>query len=317
MVIKKIKIYSLGISIGLLFCASQPVLAEEKNPGFALSPFSQEIVLEPGQQKAEFSVSIENTTDAAANLHISAVDFSMRDDSGGVTLLEPDNQPRKYGLADWMDFDSDALALGPGEKKDVIVTLKNDDSLAVGGHYGAVVFMMEGAPGSSSVAFKLASLVFAEKAGGENPGLELQGQELQTQFLKNPAGIKLFFQNTGNTHLVPRGIVKVTDFFGRETLRGIINPESAIILPETARSFPVAFQELSASIFPGRYTLSVEYRFDGQDSFVMRKAGFNLIPIGSIIIIIGIIAVIIAVSRILWRKIKNKDKKAQMKDGKS
>jgi len=314
MVIKKIKTYSFWASVCLLFFASQPALAAEKNPGFTLSPFSQEIILEPGRQEAGFSVSIENTTDAEASFHISAVDFSMRDDSGSVTLLEPDSQPRKYGLASWMDFDSERLVLGPGEKKNVNVALKNDSSLAVGGHYGAIVFKMEGAPGSAPVAFQLASLVFARKTGGEEPGMELQWQELQTRFLKDPAGVRLFFQNTGNTHLVPRGIVKIIDFFGREVSAGIINPESAIILPETARSFPVAFQKLSPMFFPGRYTLSVEYRFDGQDGFVTRKTGFNLIPMGSVIVIASVMAVIIAVSPILWRKIKNKNKKAQIKD---
>lgn len=317
MIIKKIKIYSFLASACGLFFASQPVLAGEGNPGFTLSPFSQEIILEPGQQETEFSVSIENTTEAEADFRVLALDFTARDDSGGVTFLAADGQPRKYGLAAWMELEPDVLVLGPREKKDVIVTLKNDESLSVGGHYGAIVFRMEGASGSSPVAFKLASLVFARKAGGEESKMELQGQELQTRFLKNPDGIKLFFQNTGNTHLVPRGIVRVVDFFGREVLRGIINPESAIILPETTRSFPVTFQKLSAIIFPGRYTLSVEYRFDGRDDFAMRKTGFNLIPMGSAIIIIAITAVIIAVIRILWRKIKNKDKKAQMKDGKS
>lgn len=301
------------ISIGLLFFADKPVLAADQNPGFALSPFTQEITLAADQARVGFSVSIENKTDAAAKFQVSAVDFGMRDGKGGADFVDQGGQSGEYGLADWMDLENESLELGPGEKRNVSGTIRNDGSLAVGGHYGAVVFRMEGAPGSSSVAFRLASLVFADKAGGEKFGLELEGYDMSKNFLGIPGEVGLRFRNSGNTHLVPRGIVRVTDMFGREVSRGTINPESAVILPETSRSFTVASRKMSAAVFPGYHTVAVEYRFDGKDSFAVDKSEIFLVTAGSLACSVFFSGFIIVGSTILWRKMKNRAKKAQIK----
>ncbi len=274
--------------------------AKADSKGFSITPFFQEVNLEQNQKEAVFFLTVENTTDAPATFRISVLDFGALDESGGVAFLGAGNPERKYGLASWISLEKDALVLNPGDKQNIRVAVENKESLSPGGHYAAIFLKMENdktpsGDNYSAVAFNpsFASLIFARKIGGETYGLELKGQELQKQILRNPSGTKLRFQNTGNTYVIPRGIVKITDPLGREVLRGIINYGSAIILPETFRVFPVSLKKTALVIFPGRYTLSVEYRYDGKDDFAIQKFKFNFIPASFaavILIAIGFLA---------------------------
>lgn len=285
MITKKRKIYWLCLFALALFLKSQFVFAQENGEGFSITPFFQEIILERDQKETVFFLTVENTTNAPAIFRVSVLDFGALDESGGVAFLGASDPERKYGLASWISLEKDALVLNPGEKQNIRVAVENKESLSPGGHYAAIFLKMEpdkapAGENASSVAFNqsLASLVFTRKLGGEIYGLEFKGQEMQKQLLQNPAGTKLRFQNTGNVHIVPRGIVKVVDPFGREVLRGIINSGSAIILPETFRVFPVSLKKIAPILFPGRYAVSVEYRYDGKDDFAVEKFKFNFIP---------------------------------------
>ena len=259
--------------------------SQEKGKEFSITPFFQEITLGQGQKEAVFSLTVRNTTDTPATFRISVLDFGALDESGGVAFLGAGDPERKYGLASWMNLEKDAIVLNPGEKQNIRVLVENKESLSPGGHYAAVFFKMENDKSSSggnapTVAFKpsFASLIFARKLGGEIYKLELKGQELQKRFLGNPFEAKLRFQNTGNVHIVPRGVVKIADPFGREISRGIINTGSTAILPETFRIFPVPLKETAAAFIPGRYSMSIDYRYDGQDNFSSEGIKIFLVP---------------------------------------
>lgn len=309
MITKKRKIYWLCLFALALFLKSQFVFAQENREGFSITPFFQEIILERDQKEAVFFLTVENTTDIPAIFRITVLDFGALDESGGVAFLGASDPERKYGLASWINLEKDALVLNPGEKQNIRVAVENKESLSPGGHYAAIYLKMEpdktpSGESSSAVAFNpsFASLVFARKIGGETYGLEFKGRELQKRFFRNPSGTKLRFQNTGNVHIVPRGIVKITDPFGREVLRGIINPESAIILPETFRVFPVSLKKTAPILFPGPYAVSVEHRYDGKDDFAVQKFKFNFIPVSFAVIILAIIGILAAYVRFRKRK---------------
>lgn len=296
MVIKKRKIFLLCLLALALFLKSQFVLAKENKKGFTITPFFQEVTLERDQKESIFFLTVENTTDVPAIFRISVLDFGSLDESGGVALLGASDPERKYGLASWISLEKNSLVLNPGEKQNIRVAAENKESLSPGGHYGAIFLKMEPertpyGENSSSVALdpSFASLVFARKIGGEIYGLDLKSQELQKKILQNPSGSKLRFQNMGNTHIVPRGIVNIIDPLGREVLSGTINSGSAIILPEAFRVFPVSLKKTAPIIFPGSYEFSVEYRYDGKDDFAVQKFKFNFIPVSFVATILIVI----------------------------
>lgn len=270
----------------------------------------QEVVLEEGQREASFEMEVSNTTDAMMTLRLSAMDFGSLDESGGVAFLGAGKDfENKYGLASWVDLDRDAVVIGPGERQTIRIRIENRESLSPGGHYGAILFKLEnGGGGDGDNGAKIAlnqsfsALIFVKKVGGEIYNLDLKDFEIKKGLFSLPESVRLRFQNKGNVHVAPRGTVTVTDPMGRTVRKGIVNQESALILPETFRVYATALRSVASAFVPGMYTLSIAYRFDGRDDFVSQTSRFFYIPPFEIAL------VIVLIGGIVWRK-----KKKQLK----
>lgn len=276
--------------------------------GFSLNPFFREITLEENQAEASFLLEISNNEEMPAIFKLSVVDFGALDESGGVAFLGS-SENFKYRLASWISLEKDALVVAPDEKQSVKITIKNKESLSPGGHYAAVVLRLENEeniakqePAKIAIDPSFASLIFVRKIGGEIYELALKNWEMNNNFFRLPSKIKLRFQNTGNVHLAPRGIVKITDPLGRVVARGIINPESALILPETFRVFPVSIQKTAISFIPGRYKVSLEHRYDGKDDFFSEERKINTVPSAAILATLTLFGLFLAFYQLKIRK---------------
>jgi hypothetical protein len=266
--------------------------------GFTIAPLFQEISLEKDQSSNSFSVDVTNATDAPEVLRISVLDFGTLNETGGVAFLGSSSD-FKYSLASWVSLEKDAIVLNPGETQTVKGTIENKESLSPGGHYGAIFFKSEdqnvSESNSSSVAFdpSFASLLFVRKIGGEAYSLNLKSQEINAKLFFLPSKVQLRFQNTGNVHVYPRGIVSLTDPLGREVRKGIINTDSGIILPETFRIYPTDLIKIATAYLPGRYTLTIGYRFDGKNDFTIVQTKILIIPpFFSLLIILAVLTLI-------------------------
>jgi hypothetical protein len=191
----------------------------------------------------------------------------------------------KYGLASWVSLEKDAIVLEPNETQKIKIKIENKESLSPGGHYAAIMAKMDdeksvSSMSESNIAFdpSFASLIFVRKVGGEIYNLGLKESEIKNSLIGLPSNIRLRFQNSGNVQVVPRGVVKITDPLGREVLRGIINSDSSLILPETFRSYTVALNDVSFAFVPGKYKVSIEYRYDGKDDFTIESKDIDFIP---------------------------------------
>lgn len=299
----------------ILFARNCQAENKEIQDGFSIAPFFQEITLEKNQVETKFNLELSNNTDFPAVFKLSVLDFGALDESGGVAFLSSAEKKvtNKYSLASWISLEKDALALNPREKQEIAVTVLNKESLSPGGHYAAIVLKMESENGDAEDKFtqvalnpSFASLIFARKLGGEVYGLALNKKEVEKNLFSLPSIVNLRFQNTGNVHVVPRGIVSLVDYFGREVLRGVINQESSSILPETFRLFPVSLKKMALGFLPGRYKILVQYRFDGQTDLITESQTINFIP-GLDVLIIAI-SVIALIGVVVYKKQKNKRK---------
>ncbi len=283
---KKGRYYLFWLGCTLLFFPGSVFGAETLlEEGLSVTPVFQEVSFEAEDVQGEFTISLNNKTTQPVTLQTSVVDFGSLDESGGVAFVgAADNLERKYSLASWMRPEKERLFLDGGESEDIRVVIENRESLTPGGHYGAVLFQVEGEKDTSgaknivSVNQFVSVLVFAKKKGGEIFGLDLQGKEWERNlfFMKSP--LRLRFYNPGNVHVVPRGTVRVTDPFGRVVQKGSINPESGLILPESNRAYAVTLKEMARLFFPGQYTLAVSYRYDGRDIFSYSEERFFFFP---------------------------------------
>lgn len=277
---------SLSISFFFfgVFLPWQKVYGQSSPSGLTLSPAFQEVVLEEGEKQKDFSVSLMNNTDVPVVLHVTPLDFGSLDESGGVAFLGTSGDlEKKYALASWLQLEKDTISVEPYSQSDVHVTVENRENLAPGGHYGALTFKTEytgqrSAGDSVSVNQLFSTLIFLKKVGGDIARLSLKDSEYDAHLFHFQDVIRLRFEDSGNVHVIPRGTVIVSDPLGRIVAKGIINEESALILPETTRVYAVRLHALDRIFVPGRYTMTLSYRFDGRDDFVVISFLFDFIP---------------------------------------
>lgn len=256
---------------------------ESRAAVFQVVPMLQEVTLAKEAEK-EIEVTLINTTGAAGTFQLKVYDFGSLDESGGVAFLGAGQDlDRQYSLASWMQPEKETISLLPDQREVIKVRIKNENTLAPGGHYAALVFeMIESSspdiPNTIAVKEMIASLVFLKKTGGEQTALQLMSIEQERKPYFFDRSLYVRFHNPGNVHVVPRGVIEVMDPFHRLVYRGVINESSVLVLPNTFRRLVVNLFSVASAWIPGRYSLVVKYRFDGNDEWQEHKEMFFLWP---------------------------------------
>jgi hypothetical protein len=287
--------------LGLLLAGTR--VAEAK--GVYLSPPLKDIIINGNQAESSFVLEIGNNNDVPITVDLSVVDFGSMNESGGVAFLSSSVGERKYALASWISLEKNSISIEPNENQKIKLTVINKDSLLPGGHYGAILatVRVDSKEGGDKVnlAQSMATLMYVLKTGGEKYGLMFRNMETKNDWWLTSSQIKLRFENNGNVHVVPRGIVEVKNGNNLLVAKGVINEGSAKILPETFRVLPVLVRPLVWWQWPGIYTIEVYYRYDGKDEFSVFKHSY--IYIGKEGIILGVMAaVLVAVLVVLIRR---------------
>lgn len=290
----------------LILVPSLPATAA-KPQGISITPFEQQINLTSGDTVKSFTVTIVNHTSHLQEINLSARDFGSLNDTGGIVLEGSSPYTQKYGLASWLTLEKDTVDLNPGESADVLVTINNRSSLSPGGHYGAVVATvgnLEPAAGNRvAITQQLVSLVLVDKVGGEHYALKLDSLTHNGNWLHLPSSVTLRFQNPGNVHVVPRGTVELVSPGGMVVAKGIINDESAFVLPETFRELIVPLKSVhSAPPLPGVYQLRVDYRYDGISRTAKKSFALNFIDLGLYVLAGALVALGAWLVFRRWRK---------------
>ena len=302
---------ALIVLVGVL---GLPVKAQEPfgSPGkVTLSPTSKEIVLSSGLLVAKSEVTIANNTSQNLVADLQLVDLGSLDQSFGLSFSEGGLSSTQYPLAKWMSLPAgNKVSIAPGQKVNVALNIDNKEDLSPGGHYGAVIAsFVSGNSGldNNKVALnqQLVSYFFVKKLGGEKYGLELKSFTAD----KNnglPSTVSLKFASTGNVHVVPRGFIRVTDDKNREVAKGIINPESTLILPSVEREFKTTITAVDQSLLKGngRYKITAYYRHDDQTNFDTASIEVGKRSYTKIILIFTLIIAGLAIILFMLRKKK-------------
>lgn len=280
--------------------------------GITVSPAFQEVEVAASETAKSYTLKVTNNTRGTQELILSVVDFNSLDESGGLAFLGANGElDNRYSLTPWLKLEQDSIVLKAGQTKTVMVTVENKSSLAPGGHYAALLLQSKNKKLQANgprVQFEqvISSLVLVKKIGGERYGLKLQNIDPGKGAII-PGKVELRFQNTGNVHLVPRGIVRVVDPLGRTVSKGIINEGSAFVLPESYRRMNVTMTKQGIALMPGEYKLVAEYRYDGRDEFEYQEVslGWRQLPLilgaASLVILLFTIFIIV-IRRKLWRE---------------
>jgi hypothetical protein len=172
-----------------------------------------------------------------------------------------------------------------GQSRSVAVTIDNRSSLQPGGHYGAIVARVTSLTDQTDnkvvINQELLSLLFVTKLGGEKYDLRLNSLSHNGNWFRLPTSARLRFQNPGNVHVIPRGEVRLKSPTGTVLAKGIINSESAYILPETFRELSVPLSRVGSALpLPGLYHLEVQYRYEGLNQVAVKRFNMQFISLG-------------------------------------
>lgn len=303
------------VSLAVLPLLPGTAQAAPKAPvGISITPFLQQIQIEPGDIAKSFNVTVGNQTESIQEITLSGRDFGSLNDTGGLILEgSKGGYSQKYGLASWLTVGQDTVVLQPHESKTLDATIENRTSLQPGGHYGAIVATI-GNPDQQAtdkvvINQQLMALVLVTKVGGEHYDLRLKRIEQNGNWLHLPNTVKLRFQNPGNVHVVPRGLVELKSPNGTVLSRGVVNDESAIILPETFREIPVTMTPVDKALpLPGIYRLVVTYRYDGFSYSATKTVWLRFINAGmyAVILLVLVVGLWLYAKRAKWLPIVHK-----------
>lgn len=255
---------------------------DKPSKAITIEPFLQEVVIKPGRSSVPFAIEVINHSSSSYSFRAKAVDFGSLDQSGGV-LFSGTNAPdllRRYGLSKWLRLDDSVRTIAPKARLTLRPKIENRRDLSPGGHYAAVVLSSvsrRGAARAAKVDFNqnISALIFAKKTGAVDYGLELLSINDDHRLLTTASAVNLKFRSSGNVHVMPRGLVEITDPFGKLIGKGTINVESGWILPETERLYRVPLTIMGSAFVPGAYHIRVSYRYDGRDSFFQKNQNFG------------------------------------------
>jgi hypothetical protein len=265
-----VTVFALALSLGLPLPAGAETRSRASS-GFVVSPIYQNVSIGAEQPQAHYVVNLNNNTQLAQAFKLSTEDFGSLNNSAGVAFLGTSTSSfaKKYGLSSWMKLDQNTVTVPAGQSVNVGVTIENSDTLTAGGHYGAILATALTAPNGPAVQPRVgvfevvSSLILLIKQGDVSLGLVAASQSSNGGWWAVASNVTDKFSNTGNVHVIPRGLVQVRDPLGHVVERGSINEDSGIILPENSRTYVTPMMKLVAAKWPGQYSVTLTYRIDG------------------------------------------------------
>jgi hypothetical protein len=309
----RLLLISAGLTIAAVSLAAARAGAAP-NParpaGVTLSPAFQQVSI--GQDESEHPVSFRITNDqsTAQTYDLAAADFNTLGESGGLFFVgtNPTQLQKKYGLAKWFSLPDTSVTVQPNQTITLTAQIQNLPDLAPGGHYGALMLSQTsdtGGAGANKVSLHpvASSLLFVTKLGGDTHSLQLTKVTADRNLFKLPGAVTLRFYNDGNTHVVPRGVVKLSTPGGRLISQGVINENSNIILPQSHRQIYVPLSKFSGASAVSKYVLTVDFRFDGFDGYREYKTSFWRIDPG---LVAGLAIIAGSAAVLIYKRLKHR-----------
>lgn len=306
------------VVVGVLFGAVPSALA------ITIIPPSLEFEAPPGQTY-QTSVKLFNETDQTVVLYSEATNFGAAGETGRPSYrFEAD----PVGLSSWISVEQGPYTLEPSARVTVPITIAPPADAEPGGHYAAIFFSDQPSDavqgGAVSVGSKIGILLLARVPGDvtEAGGIkEFFIEDKHTSLNRLPITFVTRYENTGNVHLRPTGLIEIQNMLGSAVSSLEFNPSNGATLPQTIRKYDTIWQKGAVdeaggfwtefknernNFAIGRYTASIDLEA-GIDTEISDGAEltFWVLP-WRVMIVWGIGVIFILV--ILWFLIKRYNK---------
>jgi hypothetical protein len=250
--------YKIILFISLLLFTFSTAFAD-----ISISPLKHEITIEKWESQSKI-IKIKNDGDEAITLYSSKEDFIAWDDTGFPRFIKPEDlQNPELSLTHWVEIENWTITLAPGESKQVKFSVTVPETSDPGGHYWVIFFGPEAKPGAQlSVIQRLWVLLLIDVPGEVKIAWEFTQLETWNKtgdtftnndsFKEFPIAFSTMFNNSGNTHLKPKGKIELIDEDGNVLRKiwkeKIVSQAWAIIWEKVVDYIPV--NETSGNVLP-------------------------------------------------------------------
>jgi hypothetical protein len=258
------KFRSRALVMGALFLALviPSTLSAQERVSLKISPTLIENNIEPGTTQ-EFVVHVQNLGTEEVKLYPLARDITGIDANQRPVYATP-NAQGEFGLGSWISYTESFLLVEPSETKDLHFTIKFPADAPPGSHM-AGVFLSEQPTKEiklgSSIGFEVGAILNFRVAGEVVEDTRIREFFTTKMIYGTPiVPFTLRLENLGNTFARPRGIIDITNMFGRKVTSLPVNEEEFGVFPKTTREFAAQWNsdELQIGRFEAVVALSIE-----------------------------------------------------------
>lgn len=260
------------------------MIPESKNKeDFVLENGKINLMMEPGESVTK-EIVLTNRLGKEATFKLEIEDFSGTKNLENPTTMEG-LKKGPYSLKDYIYPEMMEFTLKDGEQITLPVTVSIPKDSRPGGLYGAIAFSEKypslvntnEAGETVMVEARLAYLFLVRIKGNvtEN-GLLKSFSSDRSFYEKGPVTLSYVVENSGNVHLNPYGVVKITNIMGKKIEEFPIEPFYS--LPDSLRKNTVTFNR---KILLGKYTATLELHrgyLDKTDIVDTKIISFWIIP---------------------------------------
>lgn len=274
----------LTLIFGSLFFVSAEALAVGET-SLTISPLTYDLSANPGDSVVnEFLV--RNSAQEAVDVSIESEDFVATGEEGDVNLT---TEKTTYSLSSWIQTDTARFTLGAGEERKLKFQINVPYNAEPGGHYASVFAHVsppiDAAQSGSYVGQKIASLILLRIAGETKEEANIETfQTSKTYYSEGPIIFDTRIKNTGSVHLKPKGVIAITDMFGKKVAD--IPVEQRNVLPDSIRHIETNWNDAPAF---GKFTATLVELYGDGNKQLTAAASFWIIPWKTIAVWGGVI----------------------------
>jgi len=252
--------------------------------GVTVSPAFVRISLTAAQPAQDTAISVRNNAIFPVAFTVQASDVDIR--GGTMAPLATQSSAAVKALT----IQTPQFTLQPDKSINVLVHI-DGSALPAGGQYAAIIIKQITNDPKTTVPISQAVSVglFISKEVGVIRSLKLTAGLPHGVLLSMPSSQKFTFTNTGNTDVVPRAAISVMHGSIVDA-KTTINEVSETQFAGQSRSFTAIFN-YQHKLWPGRYSVQVTYRYDGQEVPIVAQASFWYLPAWCFILLFAILGI--------------------------
>ncbi|MBI5071520.1 hypothetical protein HZB93_01310 [Candidatus Falkowbacteria bacterium] len=269
------KNFFFGVSLAALIFGLAPMSVS----ALTVSPPVIEFDVRPGDSIVDV-IKLYNETEEEKTLTGTVQSFKALNETGAPSFL---SVLESTDLATWLKLDETTITLAPDERKDVLFNINIPEDAEPGGHFAGILWSEGGTPETGGtgvgITVKTGTLILVRVAGEINETGRVASFTADRQSYNYlPVNFAVRFENFGNVHVKPTGVVEIKNLIGRKVVSLPVNGDLSNVLPDSIRKFDLVWQKTEVpagasewqkereNFAWGKYTatLILNYGVDGQ-----------------------------------------------------